>query len=102
MLEIPLNTPAMQCKQPPGHFRPVIDRNRCEGKAACVPVCPFSVLAVGTLAKEHRAALSLVGRIKGFAHRWQQAHLVNASACEACGHCVTVCPERAIRLERVT
>jgi len=96
-----LNTAATQCKQPPGRFRPVIDRNRCEGKAACVPVCPFGVLEVGTLPKAQRAGLSLVGKIKGFAHRWQQAEVVKASACEACGHCVAVCPERAIKLEWV-
>jgi 4Fe-4S ferredoxin len=77
----------------------VIDRNRCEGKAACVPVCPYGVLAVGTLPKEQRAGLSLVGKLKGYAHRWQQAHLVKANACEACGHCVAACPERAIKLE---
>lgn len=96
-----MNSAAAQCKHPPGLFQPVIDRNRCEGKAACVPVCPFDVLEVGTLPKEARAGLSLVGKLKGFAHQWQQANVVRASACEACGHCVAVCPERAIKLERV-
>jgi ferredoxin len=57
------------------------------------------VLDVGTLPVEHRTGLSLVGKLKGFAHRWQQARVVNASACEACGHCVAACPERAIKLE---
>ena len=44
--------------------------------------------------------LSLIGRLKGVAHRWQQAFAVNADACHACGKCVTACPEKAIRLER--
>lgn len=87
-----------QCKQAPGVFVPVIDRNRCEGKKACVAVCPFQVFAVGTLPKEQRSNLSFKGKIKGFAHKWQQALLVNPHACQACGQCVTACPERAISL----
>jgi 4Fe-4S ferredoxin len=90
-----------ECKQEPGLFRPVVDRNRCEGKAACVQVCPVGVFAVGTLPEAQRAGLGLRGRIKGVVHRWQQALLVKASACEACGKCVNACPEDAITLERV-
>jgi NAD-dependent dihydropyrimidine dehydrogenase PreA subunit len=88
------------CKQPPGVVEPRIDRNRCEGKAACVEVCPTRVFVVGTLPPEARAGLSLRGRIKGYVHRWQQALTVNASACEACGLCVDACPEHAITLVR--
>ncbi len=90
-----------ECKQEPGTFRPVIDRNRCEGKADCVRVCPVGVFAVGTLLPDLRAGLSLMGKIKGYVHRWQQAQLLKASACEACGLCVNACPEKAITLERV-
>lgn len=88
------------CKQEPGLFRPVIDRSRCEGKADCVRVCPTGVFAVGTLPPALRTGLGLRGRIKGVVHRWQQALLVQASACEACGLCVAACPEKAITLER--
>jgi len=88
------------CKQEPGFIQPVIDRNRCEGKADCVRVCPVGVFEVGTLPEQLRVGLSLKGRIKGFAHRWQQALLVKASACEGCGQCVSACPENAIKLER--
>ena len=35
--------------------------------------CPVSVFAVGTLAKAQRQCLSLKGKLKGFAHKWQQA-----------------------------
>lgn len=88
------------CKQEAGQFVPVINRNRCEGKGDCVTVCPVQVFAVTTLPKEERAGLSMIGKIKGFAHGWQQAILANPNACEACGLCVSACPEKAITLAR--
>lgn len=90
-----------ECKHEAGEFRPVIDRNRCEGKAGCVSVCPVAVFAIDTLPKAARAGLSLRGKVKGYAHRWQQALLINPTACEACGLCVEACPEAAITLARV-
>jgi len=87
-------------KQTPGAFRPVVDRNACEGKADCVLVCPVSVFAVATLPKEERRGLTLKGRLKGFAHQWRQALLINPDACQACGLCVEACPEKALALVR--
>ncbi len=89
------------CKQSPGEFRPVIDRNRCEGKADCVRVCPVWVFEVTTLPKTMRTGLKFIGKLKGYAHQWQQAMLINANACEACGLCIKACPENAITLVRV-
>lgn len=86
------------CKQAPGTMIPVIDRNRCEGKADCVAVCPVAVFSVDTLANSERQQLSFRGKVKGFFHGWQQAMLVNPYACEACGLCVQSCPEKAISL----
>ena len=63
-------------------------------------VCPVGLFKVDSLPKEMRSTLSIKGRIKGFAHRWQQASLVNAEACEACGLCIKACPEDAITLAR--
>jgi NAD-dependent dihydropyrimidine dehydrogenase PreA subunit len=79
---------------------PVINRNKCEGKADCVAVCPVSVFAVQTLPKEQRKDLSLIGKMKGYAHKWQQAVLILPDACEGCGLCVRSCPESAITLTR--
>ncbi len=73
------------CKQAPGVFVPVINRNDCEGKGACVTVCPMSVFVVDTLPAAQRINLSIKGKVKGFVHRWQQALLVRPEACEACG-----------------
>ena len=89
-----------ECKQEAGAFYPVIDRNRCEGKADCVQVCPVSVFVIATLPKDQRSGLSVTGKLKGFVHKWQQALLINPEACEACGLCVTACPEDAITLSR--
>jgi 4Fe-4S ferredoxin len=88
------------CKQPPGTFAPVIDRNRCEGKAECVSACPKDVFVLGVLPKSERGGLSLMSRLKGAAHGWKQAFMPNIAACEACGLCVTACPEKAITLQR--
>ena len=89
-----------ECMQEAGTFVPVIDRNRCEGKAECVKVCPTGVFKVDSLPREMRSNLSFMGKIKGVAHKWQQALLVNAGACEACGLCIKACPEEAITLAR--
>lgn len=88
------------CRQPPGAFVPVIDRNRCEGKGPCVEACPYEVLSIFRLPRNERDALSLIGTLKGIVHGWRQAEVVRPDACRACGACVSACPERAIRLER--
>lgn len=87
------------CAQSAGVY-PVIDRNRCEGKAECVAVCPVQVFEIGVLGLEARRELSFKGKVKGFAHSWRQAFAVRETACEACGQCVKHCPEGAIKLVR--
>lgn len=89
-----------ECKHEAGIFVPVIDRNRCEGKGDCVSVCPVDVFKVDYLPKEMRSDLNILGKVKGYVHGWQQALLINAEACEACGLCISACPENAITLAR--
>ena len=93
--------PPDKCKQPPGALVPVIDRERCEGKADCVRVCPYNVFAIAALTAEQWSALSFGGRVKAFFHGRKQAATPNADQCHACGLCVAACPEHAIRLVRV-
>ena len=91
-------TSAADCKGQAGRVAPVIDRNRCEAKATCVAVCPFGVFEIRALAPADRAGLSLVGRVKAWAHGNRQAYVVRPDDCHACQLCVAACPEQAIRL----
>ena len=91
---------AAHCRQPPGLFGPVIDRNRCEGKGPCVDACPHGVLSLGVLDAAGHRSLSLKGRLKAWAHGGKQAFITAPDACAACGDCVRVCPEQAITLAR--
>jgi NAD-dependent dihydropyrimidine dehydrogenase PreA subunit len=91
----------VDCKQEAGVFMPIVNREKCEGKAECVAVCPYNVFEMGILPSQERAALSFVGRLKGTAHGWNQAFPIHVEACRACGECVASCPEKAITLKRV-
>jgi len=82
------------------NLRPVIDRNRCEGKGECVRVCPNAVFELGTITAPDRAGLSFLGKLKSLAHRGKTVYTPRAADCAACGVCVTSCPEDAIKLRQ--
>ena len=90
--------PGENCLAARGRYFPVIDRNRCEGKGACVRVCPHQVFEVRTIDGEDYDMLSFVGRIRSALHGRKSAYTPNASQCQACGLCVMACPEKAIAL----
>ena len=92
------STPPDRCSDVSGRVAPVVDRNRCEGKADCVRVCPFNVFEIGTLSNVQRKELSLFGRAKAWAHDYKQAIIVNPLDCHACQLCVDACPEHALHL----
>jgi NAD-dependent dihydropyrimidine dehydrogenase PreA subunit len=90
--------PGEHCLAEPGLYFPVIDRNRCEGKGACVRVCPQGVFEVKTIEGQDYDDLSFVGRVRNALHGRKSAYTPNASQCQACGLCVDACPEQAISL----
>lgn len=94
-----LASPPSACKSA-GRLAPVIDRNRCEGKADCVRVCPYGVFEVGRMLDADFRQLSFLGKLKSRAHRRQTAYTPGASDCHSCGLCVSACPEGAIKLAK--
>jgi|SRR6266853_2583846 NAD-dependent dihydropyrimidine dehydrogenase PreA subunit len=90
--------PGERCGANPGAYRPVVDRKRCEGKAACASVCPYNVFEIRTIDETEFKALPMVARIKLWMHGKQTAYTARSDACQACGLCVVACPEKAISL----
>ncbi len=90
---------ADDCEAAPGAYAPVVNRNRCEAKGACVRLCPYDVFEIRPLSDEQRAGLSLRGRLKAWAHGGRQAQVAAPDACHRCQACVRNCPEQAIVLQ---
>jgi 4Fe-4S ferredoxin len=90
--------PGEECAAEAGSYRPVVDRNACEGKRDCVEVCPYDVFEVRQIEDEDFSSLSFLGKLKSRAHGRQTAYTPHADLCQACGLCVVACPEKAITL----
>jgi len=92
--------PGDDCRAAPGTYRVTVDRNKCEGKADCVEVCPHGVFEVRRIDGADYARLSLIGKLKSRVHGGKAAYTPKLDACQACGMCVVACPEHAIGLVR--
>ena len=92
--------PGEVCRAELGVWVPVVDRNRCEGKADCTQVCPYDVFEVRRIDDADFARLSWLGKLKSVVHGRKTAYTPKADACRACGLCIVACPERALTLVR--
>jgi NAD-dependent dihydropyrimidine dehydrogenase PreA subunit len=90
--------PGEKCGAEAGAYRPVVDRNACEGKRDCVEVCPYDVFEVRQIDDEDFSSLSFLGKLKSRAHGRLTAYTPKEDLCQACGLCVVACPEKAITL----
>ncbi len=61
-------------------------------------VCPYGVFDIRALEPADRAGLSVIGKLKAWAHGNRQAYVVRPEECRACQLCVEACPENALRL----
>ena len=86
------------CKGTPGRVVPVVDRSRCEANEDSGAVCPNHLFEVRALAPEDWSDLSILSRLKAWAHGNRQAYVVRPGDCHACRRCIEACPEEAIRL----
>lgn len=92
--------PGEQCGALPGSYVITVDHNRCEGKADCVEVCPYTVFEVRRIDDADYARLGVLGKLKSLAHGRKTAYTPRIDACRACGLCVVACPEHALALVR--
>lgn len=93
--------PKPPCAPDSKRVAPVVDRNRCEGKADCVRVCPHDVFVIARIGDADFTQLTLLGKVKSVVHGKKTAYTPKADDCHACGLCVDACPEKAIHLEKV-
>jgi 4Fe-4S ferredoxin len=96
-----MNAQAVECKQPAGVIKPIVDFDRCEGNADCVRVCPENVFAMARIEDKDYRSLGLLSRFKQRVHGMQVAYTPNVDACRSWGLCVSACPEKAITLVKV-
>jgi 4Fe-4S ferredoxin len=77
-----------------------VNRARCEGKSACVDVCPYDVFELGRIEDAEYRAMPFLVRMKLRVHGKRTVYMPNLDACRACGLCVAACPEKALTLVR--
>ncbi|WP_341908180.1 4Fe-4S dicluster domain-containing protein [Fluviicola taffensis] len=87
------------CDDVGGKLMPIINLNNCGGKEDCIPACPFGVLEMRRITDEDRKTLNIKGKLKTFFNE-KKAYVTDTGLCHACGICVQVCPEKAIKLTK--
>lgn len=87
------------CDESGGKLMPVVDFNKCDRKEDCVVTCSYDIFEMRPISKEEKSALNFVGKLKTLFNK-NKAYLNNPESCHACGLCIQVCPEKAIKLTR--
>jgi 4Fe-4S ferredoxin len=90
-----------ECKHPSNYIFPIINLSKCEGKGPCILVCPYDVFEIKSITTKQFFELNSIGKIKTIVHGRNKAFAVNADKCLGCGLCISVCPEKAIKLSIV-
>ena len=90
------------CEIQAGIYIPVINLSKCESDGRCVKVCPKNVLAMKEISEDEFKNLSFIGKLKTKAHGRIKAYAKKTDECRACGECIKVCPEKAIKLIKST
>ena len=85
-----------------GIMKPLIKLGKCEGAGDCAEVCPYDVFEIRVATETERAGFNLKESIKSFVHGHKKGFVINPDQCHACGLCVKACPEKAIKLVRLT
>lgn len=88
------------CSEDSGKLMPLVNFNNCGAKEDCVVICPYDVFEMKPITAEDKANLNLKGKIKTFFFK-EKAYLTDPSLCHACGLCVQICPENAIKLTKL-
>jgi ferredoxin len=68
-----------KCGAEAGAYRPVVDRNACEGKRDCVEVCPYDVFEVRQIDEEDFSSLSFVGKLEPGSRETHRLHAARGS-----------------------
>jgi NAD-dependent dihydropyrimidine dehydrogenase PreA subunit len=87
------------CDETGGKLKSLVNMSKCGGKEDCIPACPYDVLEMRPITPEDRLTLNFKGKIKTF-FKPNKAYVTDPSLCHACGICVQICPEKAIKLVR--
>ena len=85
-----------------GVYAPIINLGKCESDGRCVEVCPNDVLTMRDISDTEYNTLSFIGKLKTKAHGRKKAMVLNPNDCIACGECVKICPEKAIKLQKIS